>query len=201
MTLIKFFRTSQKSLKMTVEVVKLNSTTTPNISYKVVVGGDTMFIRITGYVTETHRKEGFTIKITDDDVKDDKGKHPQVSKEAKITIIPDRYPYQSTYKFIDRETPDTRLQEIEKCMSFSDGLKKGDRVEICVYLVVEKQENQKYVYHIDNNPVNRENYTKFPLWIHPGRNMFRRLEIDTPQTLRFRKQNYYTNKNRKTVEI
>lgn len=30
--------------------------------------------------------------------------------------------------------------------------------------------------------------------------MFKRLEIDTSQTLKFRKQNYYTDKNRKTFE-
>ena len=158
-----------------------------------------MLINITGYVTETHGEGSFTIKITDD-----KGKHPQVSKKAKIYTIQDYYPHKSIYVPIVAQTDknDSRLRDIEKCMSFSKGLKKGDRVDICVYIVHEKQENNKPVYHIDDNQVNRENYTntKFFLWLHPGSNMFKRLEIDTPQTLKFRKQNYYTDKNEKTIK-
>ena len=158
-----------------------------------------MLIKIIGYVTETYGEGSFTIKITDDKVTDDKGKHPQVSKKAKIYTIQDYYPHESFYVFIggQGDKNDPRLREIEKCMSFSKGLKKGDRVDICVYIVHEKQENKETVYYIDNNPVNRENYTKFYLWLHPGSNMFKRLEIDTPQTLKFRKQNYYTDENRK----
>ena len=160
-----------------------------------------MLINITGYVTETLRRGCFTIKITDDDVTDNKGKHPQVSEEVKIYIKQGYYPHKSIYIYIGQgDKNDLRLGDIEKCTSFSKGLKKGDRVDICVYIVCEKQENNKPVYHIDDNPVNRENYTKFYLWLHPGSNMFKRLEIDTPQTLKFRKQNYYTDKNRKTFE-
>ena len=160
-----------------------------------------MLINITGYVTETLRRGCFTIKITDDDVTDNKGKHPQVSEEVKIYIKQGYYPHKSIYIYIGQgDKNDLRLGDIEKCTSFSEGLKKGDRVDICVYIVHEKQENKETVYYIDNNPVNRENYTKFYLWLHPGSNMFKRLEIDTPQTLKFRKQNYYTDKNRKKFE-
>ena len=163
-----------------------------------------MTINIIGYVTETFKEGNFTIKITDDDVTDEKGKHPQVSKKATIYIRSGYYPHESYYVPIGGGTDrnDLRLGEIEKCISFGKGLKKGDMVDICVYLVNTKQENKETVYQIDDNPANRENYTKtyFYLWLHPGSNMFKRLEVDIPQSLKFRKQNYYTDKNRRTVK-
>ena len=96
-----------------------------------------MLINITGYVTETHGRGCFTIKITDDDVTDDKGKHPQVSKDIKIYIRQGFYPHGSIFIPIGEQTDnnDSRLRDIEKSMSFSEGLKIGDRVDICVYIV------------------------------------------------------------------
>ena len=75
-----------------------------------------MLINITGYVTETLRRGCFTIKITDDDVTDDKGKHPQVSEEAKIYIKQGYYPHKSIYVPIGAQTDknDPRLWDNRK---------------------------------------------------------------------------------------
>ena len=76
-------------------------------------------ISITGYVTETHGKEGFTIKITDDTIPDDKGKYPEFSKEARITINQSYYPSDSFYNLVNRNDP--RELEINRCISISEG--------------------------------------------------------------------------------
>ena len=45
-----------------------------------------------------------------------------------------------------------------------------------------------------------ETYTKFDLWLDPNPLFFQRLEVDTPQTLKFRKQNYYIDINKTKYE-
>lgn len=54
----------------------------------------------------------------------------------------------------------------------------------------------KLSFYINKHPIDKKNYTEFTLWLHLGCNMFERLELDTPETLKFRKKNYYMDRNR-----
>ena len=155
-------------------------------------------ISIIGYVTETHGKKGFTIKITEDDVTDEKGKHPEVSKEVMITVNQLHYPHDSFYQKLSRNDP--RQEHINRCISISQELEKGDRVECSVYLVDDSINTNTNSYTINSNPNDILTYTRFNLWLYPSPDSFKRLEVDTPQTLKFRKQNYYMDRNREKGE-
>jgi len=150
---------------------------------------------LTGYVTESHGKKGFTIKVTEDDVTDEKGKHPQVSKEAKIYINPIHYPYNESCYVRVEIMDDNRSNLIDKCISVSEGLKKGDRVKCD-----EKVDTNTNSYSINDDPNVRQTYTKYPLWLDPNLDTFKRLGVDTPETLKFRKQLYIMDRNRNTCE-
>ncbi len=159
-------------------------------------------IEITGYITETYRATNFTIKITDDNVIDQQGNHPEVSKEVKIYINPKYRPDDNHQRFIEVSENTYYSDEIEKCLSISRHFKKGDRVKCSVFIVTcNDYDNKTYI--ISQNPNDIETYTKFEeLWLYPHTGDFKRLEVDTPQTLKFRKQNYYIEvNNRKCEEI
>ena len=152
-----------------------------------------MLIEITGYVTQAHGAEGFTIKITHDNVKDEKGNHPEVSKEKRIRIRRTVYP-DDNYQRFEKVNNDYQEDQIDESVSISRALKKGDRVKCCVFIV------NNTTYTINDNPNDRETYTKFDLWLYPNDKFFERLEVDTSQTLKFRRQNYYTDINRKRCQ-
>lgn len=158
-----------------------------------------MVIKIIGYVTELHGRKGFTIKITEDNVEDEKGKHPNVSKEKWIDL--------RRYSFLNNSDKlgtgdDSSINEFNELALTIESLKKGDRVECHVYIVDEKNEDNETVFYINKHPIDKKHYTEFTLWLHLGPNMFQRLEVDTRETIKFRKQNYYMDKNRqKCVKI
>ena len=76
-------------------------------------------------------------------------------------------------------------------------------VECCVFIVdIDNSgvQDGNVIYPINSNRNDVETYPKFQLWIYPNDNYFKRLEIDTLETLKFRKQNYYMDTNRKKCE-
>ena len=158
-----------------------------------------MKIVITGYVTQAHGAGSFTIKITHDNVKDQKGNHPEVSKVKRILIARGAYPDDNNQRF-EKVKADYQKDRINKCVSISKGLKKGDQVKCCVFIVDTRGDNGETIYPINDNPNDIETYTKFDLWLYPDDNFFQRLEVDTPQTLKFRKQNYYMDINKTRYE-
>lgn len=155
-------------------------------------------INITGYVLESHGTKGFTIKITDDDVKDEKGKHPNILKEVRIKIHEHIYPADNSTSFVRAEGP--RINKIDRCMSISRGLREGDMVECCAYLVNEDYHDNIAHYKINSNKNDILTYTNFDLLLHPFPDSFERLDIDTPKSLKFRRYNYYLDENRKKYE-
>ncbi len=160
-------------------------------------------VRIIGYVTESHGREGFTIKITEDYVDYENKKQTQVSKKAKITIHGNLYPHENSYDFVKAEGP--LVQNISRCRSISEGLKKGDRV-MCSVLLVEQvpDTDDPYLLHYKQNNNHNDilSYARSELLLYPNPDSFKRLEVDTSETLKFRKKNYYMDKNRqKCVKI
>ena len=158
-----------------------------------------MLIEITGYVTQAHGAGGFTIKITHDNVKDEKGNHPEVSKEKRILIARHAYPDDNNQQF-EKVEADYQKDRIDECVSISKGLKKGDQVKCYVCMVDTRSDSGETTYTVINNPNDIETYTKFDLWLYPDDKFFERLEVDTPQTLKFRKQNYYMDINKTKYE-
>ena len=158
-----------------------------------------MIIEITGYVTQVHGAGSFTIKITHDNVKDEKGNHPEVSKEKSILISQDRYPDNDYQRFEKAEEP-YQKDLINESVSINKGLRKGDRVECSVFIVDTRRDNREMTYTINDNRNDIETYTKFQLFLNPCDKSFKRLEVDTPQTLKFRKQNYYMDINKTKYE-
>ena len=152
-------------------------------------------IEITGYVTKSHVGSSFTLKITSDNVEDEKGNHPEVSKETEILIARNLYPNDVHTRF-EKVQGTYQTENLETCCSISRELKKGDRVKCSVFIVDTRSDNGA----INTNPNDIETYTKFELWLYPDPTRFERLEVDTPETLKFRKQNYYTDINKKKCE-
>ena len=157
-----------------------------------------MMIEIIGYVTKSHGGSSFTLKITNDNVEDESGNHPEVSKEAKIFITA-LYPNDYSGGFEETEEKYKR-EKREECCSRSKELKQGDRVKCSVFIVDTHIYNEETTYVINTNPNDIETYTKFELWMDPDPKSFERLEIDTPETLKFRRQNYYADINKKKCE-
>ena len=154
-------------------------------------------IEITGYVTEKYEDGSFTLKITNDNVEDEKGNHPEVSKEIRIIIAAALYPSDYGERF-EITQKSHHISTINQCLSISRALKRGDRVKCSVFIVTttgnEYDNNKTYIINKDIN--DRETYTKYsPLWLDPNLRSFGRFEADTPETLKFRKENYYTNIN------
>ena len=158
-------------------------------------------IEITGYVTEPRGEFGFTLKITDDNVENEKGIHPEVSKEIEVFIPRGSYPDDLKERLGIADDYQKKL--INECVSIGRQLKKGDRVKCCAFIVASRGSdyNDKRIYTINNDINSIETYTKYsPLWLYPNPGFFERLEVDTPETLKFRKLNYYTEINREKCE-
>ena len=150
-------------------------------------------IEITGYIIESYRGR-FTINITNDNVEDQNGNHPEVSKEVSIYISV-RYPNDYHERFESAKNNEWQIKKIDLCRLRSSELKKGDRVKCCVFIVDTHKDNGVETYTINTNRNDIETYTKFDLWLYPDPESFKRLEVDTPETLKFRKQSYYTHRN------
>ena len=149
-----------------------------------------MRIDITGYVTESLVNYHFTIKVTSDSVERLSRSNLQVSKEVKIDILPELYPFND--KFIELSgRDDPRRDKINECLSFGRALSRGDQIECSVFIVDAKTRA------INHNPNDIETYAKFPhLWLYPDNGYFRRSESDSRESLKFRKQWRYTCINR-----
>ena len=139
-------------------------------------------IEITGYVAEKYNDGSFTLKITNDNVEDEKGNHPEVSKEIRIIIAAALYPSEYIERF-EITQKNHHISTIDKCLSISRELKRGDRVKCSAFIVDttgnEYDNNRTFTINKDIN--NRETYTKYsPLWLDPNLRSFGRLEADTP---------------------
>ena len=159
-----------------------------------------IMIEINGYVTETHGKARFTIKIMNDNVEDEKGNHPGVSKEKSVFIPGALYPNDYHDQFEIVKDNEYLMGKIDECWSRCKELSKGDRVECVVFIVEEVVQNGVTIYNINRNPNNIETYTKFDLWLYPDPQSFKRLEVDSRESLKFRKQWRYTCINREKYE-
>ena len=160
-----------------------------------------MLIDIVGYVTKTNGANGFTIKVTSDKIDYPPGNDIQVSKEVEVHIDQYRYPVDNDNVF-ERVSgrDDYRSSLIDTHRSLSNALRPGDRLKCSVFIVEREMRNGVEVYVINTNRKDIQSYADFPLWLCPYDNRFERLEFDTPDTIKFRKQNYYTNINQKKCE-
>ena len=157
-------------------------------------------IEITGYVTETHGKAGFMIKITNDNIEVEKGNHPEVSKEKSVFIHGALYPNDYHERFEIVKDNEYLIQKIDECQLRSKELKKGDRVKCVVFIVEEETRNGVTTYVINRRSTDIKVYADFDLWLYPDPQSFKRLEVDSRESLKFRKQWFYTCKNREKCE-
>lgn len=157
-------------------------------------------IEITGYITEAIGKDGFMIKITSDAVPSLSLRNIQVSREVAVFI--NKYHYPADFKDIFEKVTigENRRRKIDKSRSFSDALRPGDRVECVVYIVEEETHNGVEIYRINSNRRDLQDYADFHLWLYPNTDHFKRLPTDTPETIEFRKQNYYRHVNQQACE-
>ena len=157
-------------------------------------------IDITGYVTEARGNNAFTIKVTRDKATHLSFRDIQVSKEVEVFIKPSHYPndYHTEFKFANKGGYGRK--QVDKCISLSKVLKMGDQVKCTVFIVETKISNEQEVYAINNNPNDIETYTKFSLWLYPNDDHFQRLEVDSKESLKFRKQWRYTCINKEKYE-
>ena len=160
-------------------------------------------IDIIGYVTKLHGKNGFEIKVTSDKVQHLSFSDIQVSKEVRVFI--DRYHYpsddDSEFEKITGEG-EYRRDKINNSRSLSNALRKGDRVECSVFIVESETRNRVETHKIKRNRKDIETYADFPLWLYPDPDSdhFKRLEVDSRESLKFRKQWRYTCINREKYE-
>lgn len=158
-------------------------------------------IDITGYITKTGGENGFNIKVTSDNIEYPPNNDIQVSKEVEVHI--NRYHYPSdnadTFERVS-DTDNYRRDLIDTCRSLSRALRPGDRVKCSVFIVEEEIRNGAYAFVINTNRRDIQSYADFPLWLCPYGDRFERLEVDTPETLKFRRQNYYADINLKKCE-
>ena len=152
-----------------------------------------MFVDITGYVTELNGENGFKIKVTSDRVYSRGFTDLQVSKEVSIYISPNRYPSDnsSEFKLITVEDKDQR-DRINKFRYLSDTLSMGDRVNCTVFVV------ENYV--INKCPKDIKTYAESDLWLCPYEECFKRVKVDSRESLKFRKQWFYTCRNKEKYE-
>ena len=155
-----------------------------------------IMIEINGYVTETQGKARFMIKIMNDNIDDEKGNHPGVSKEKSVFIPRALYPNDYHDHFEIVKDNEYLMEKIGECWSRCKELRKGDRVECVVFIVEEEVRNGVTTYNINRNRNDIETYTKFELWLYPDPQSFKRLEVDSRESLKFRKQWRYTCINR-----
>ena len=157
-------------------------------------------IDIIGYITKTRGKNEFTIKVTNDKVQQLPLRDIQVSKEVEVYINPYHYPADYYNEFEKITGEGYRRDKVKNCLSLCKVLKIGDHVKCSVFIVESETRNGDTTHNINNNRKDVETYADFPLWLYPNDDSFKRLETDTLETLKFRKQNYYTNINRKKCE-
>lgn len=158
-------------------------------------------IDIVGYITKTNGERGFTIKVTSEKTDFSSFTDIHDSKEVDVYIDGYRYPHDSDDIFTPVSKQDNyRRDLIKKHRSLSDALRPGDRVKCSVYIVEKQKRDGVEAPVINNNRKDIQSYEDFPLWLCPYGNFFERLDIDTPETIKFRKQNYYRNKNWKKCE-
>ncbi len=156
-----------------------------------------MIIDITGYVTELHGENGFQIKVTSDRVYSRSLTDLQVSKEVRVVINPNHYPSDngSEFKLITAKDKDHR-DRINKFRSLSNALRMGDQVNCTVFIVEREARNEVETYVINNRPTDIKTYADFDLWLCPYNKCLERLEVDSQESLKFRKQWFYTCRNR-----
>ena len=156
-----------------------------------------MLIDIVGYVTELHGKSGFKIKVTSDKVSYLSVRDIQVSKEVRIFIKPYLYPSNDESEFRKiTQRDDPRIDKINEYCSLSDALKPGDRVKCSVYMVETEIRNGQEIYTINNRRRYIKTYPDFDLWLCFYDSCLKRLEADSKESLKFRKQWHYTCRNR-----
>ena len=161
-----------------------------------------MIIDITGYVTELHGESGFKIQVTSDKVHSRSFSDLQVSKEVRVWISPNLYPSDDGSEFKLITVKDKYYREkINKCRSLSNALKLGDRVICAVFVVETRILNGVESYVINYRPKDIKTYAEFDnLWLCPYDDCFKRLEVDSRESLKFRKQWFYTSVNREKCE-
>ena len=156
-----------------------------------------MIIDIIGYITQTHGNNRFAIKVTHDEVTPLSFKDLQVSREVEVFISPYRYPCSDNSEFEKIANEDEyRRNSINRCLSLSKVLKMGDRVKCSVLIVESETRNGVDTHSINSNRKDLEAYADFCLWLCPDETSFERLDVDTPETLKVRKRNYYRHVNR-----
>ena len=172
-----------------------------------------MLIDIIGYVTEPLVNHNFTIKVTSDKVGYLSFSDIQVSKEVRIFISPYHYPSDDKSEFkrltveeVERLTEEeserlteedkSRIDKVNECLSFGKALRRGDQIKCSVCIVEPETRNGVSIHAINRNRKDIETYADFPLWLYPNDGSFRRLEVDSRESLKFRKQWFYTCINR-----
>ena len=160
-----------------------------------------MLIDIVGYVTKTNGENGFTIKVTSENTGYPPLNNIQASKEVEVRIDKYRYPADNDNVFERVSGTDNYGRDrIDKCCSLSDALRPGDRVKCSVYIVEKEKRNGGEVYVINTNRMAIQSYADFPLWLCPHEGFFQRLEVDSWESLKFRKQWFYTCINREKLK-
>ena len=161
-----------------------------------------MIIDITGYITEARGKDGFQIKVTNDTVRSLSYSDIQVSKEVFVQINKYHYPdnYHSVFEKLGQN--ESRRREIAKCRALCDALRVGDRVECAVFIVDTELRNDTETHVISDNHRDIKAYAdaEFYLWLYPNLQSFKRLEVDSWESLKFRKQWFYTCRNTEKCE-
>ena len=160
-----------------------------------------MRIDITGYVTEARGKDGFQIKVTSDKVHN-LFSDIQVSKEVSVHINKYHYPNNYYSEFQEIGQNESVRREITECRSLCDTLKKGDQVECAVFIVDTEFRNDTETHVINSKHREIKDYADSFLWLYPKTGTFKRLEADSQESLKFRKQWFYTWVNKeKCAEI
>ena len=173
-----------------------------------------MAIDIIGYVTERLVNYNFKIKITSDSVERLSLSNIQITKEVGIHISPYYYLSDDESEFkrltveeVERLTAEeserlteenkSRIDKVNKCLSFGKALRMGDQIECSVFIVEPETRSGVTTYAINNRRKDIETYADFDhLWLYPNDVSFRRLEADSRESLKFRKQWFYTCINR-----
>ena len=160
-----------------------------------------MIIDITGYVTELHGETGFKIKVTSDRVHSRSFSDMQVSKEVRVWISSNLCPSDDGSEFKLTEDKYKR-DRINKYRFLSNALRLGDQVNCAVFVVEQETRNGVKTYAINYRPKDIKTYADFDLWLCPYDSCFERLKVDSRESLKFRKQWFYTWVNReKCAEI
>ena len=156
-----------------------------------------MVIDITGYITKAYGNNEFTIKIASDKVTNLSFSDIQVSKEVQLYISPYHYLSDDESEFeIIAEEDEYHRDKVNKCRSLGKALRNGDRVKCSVFIVEQEIHNGVTIQKINKNRKDIKSYADFPLWLYPNDGDFRRLEVDSRDSLKFRKQWRYTCINR-----